>query len=395
MNIFKNYKYLKKYNLIILEKMKYFLNLFLLSLLISSINSTFQTDIFTEINKDKKGENLIISPLSIYQVLSLLANGANGETQSEMLSTLGSNTIDELNDINFKILSRSAIFTTIDIANAVMARYQPLDDFCSIAEKYLAPMETLKSVEQVNNWCSEKTHGKIEKIIEELSPETIMILLNAVYFKGEWISPFEKESNIKLPFYNLGKEKKILETMVQVEHFRYFENSDVQAIELPFREDFMSAIIILPSEKTDINKYIENKLNQNSNLNDIINNLEYAKVHLELPKFELEFSELLNDVMKKLGMKKIFISGEADLSGLYKNGDLFVSKIIHKTYLKVNEVGTEAAAITLVAIDEAIFEERKEIIHKMKVNRPFLFLLKNSRLPDGYNMVFISKIEKI
>ena len=157
----------------------------------------------------------------------------------------------------------------------------------------------------------------------------------------------------------------------------------------------MSAIIILPSEKTDINKYIENKLNQNSNLNDIINNLEYAKVHLELPKFELEFSELLNDVMKKLGMKKIFISGEADLSGLYKNGDLFVSKIIHKTYLKVNEVGTEAAAITLVAVDEAAFEERKEIIHKMKVNRPFLFLLKNSRLPDGYNMVFISKIEKI
>jgi serpin B len=94
-------------------------------------------------------------------------------------------------------------------------------------------------------------------------------------------------------------------------------------------------------------------------------------------------------------MKKIFISGEADLSGLYKNGDLFVSKIIHKTYLKVNEVGTEAAAITLVTIDEAIFEERKEIIHKMKVNRPFLFLLKNSRLPDGYNMVFIAKIEKI
>ena len=97
-----------------------------------------------------------------------------------MLKTLGSNNIDELNEINFKILSKSSQFSTIDMANAVMTRYKPLDDFCSIANKYLAPMETLQSVEQVNNWCSENTHGKIEKIIEELSPDTVMILLNAI-----------------------------------------------------------------------------------------------------------------------------------------------------------------------------------------------------------------------
>ena len=328
--------------------------------------------------------------------MSLLANGANGETQSEMLKTLGSNTIDELNEINFKILSKSSQFSTIDFANAVMTRYKPLDDFCSIANKYLAPMETLQSVEQVNNWCSENTHGKIEKIIEELSPETVMILLNAVYFKGKWIRPFEKESNQKLYFYNLGKNKIKVETMIQVEHFRYFENSEIQVIELPFQEDFMSAIIILPSKKTDINTYIENKLCQKNNLNDIINKLEYAKVHLELPKFELEFDKLLNDDIKKSGIKKIFNSNEADLSGLYGNGGLFVSQIIHKTYLKVNEDGTEAAAVTLIAVDEAAMEEpQKEIVHKMKVNRPFLFLLKNWRFPDGYDMVFMAKIEEI
>ena len=375
--------------------MKNILNIIILALSINILGCTFQTDIFNQMNKDKKGQNLIISPLSIYQVLSLLANGANGETQSEMLKTLGSNTIDELNEINYKILSKSQAFTTIDIANAVMTKYIPLEDFCSIAEKYLAPVETLESVEQINKWCSEKTHGKIEKIIEELSPETVMILLNAVYFKGKWVSPFMKEFNEKLPFYNYGKDKKKVETMIQVEHFRYYSNSEVQVIELPYMQDFMSAIIILPPENTDINEYIEKKLCQESNLNDIINKLEYAKVHLELPKFELEFGENLNAVIKKLGMKKIFNGLEADLSGLYGNGGLYVSQIIHKTYLKVNEEGTEAAAVTLVAVDEAAMEDRKEIIHKMKVNRPFIFLLKNWRFPSGYDMIFMAKIEEI
>ena len=112
---------------------------------------------------------------------SLLSNGAKESTLSEMLSVLGSSSLDELNDINYKILSKISSFSTIDIANAVMTRFKPLENFCSVADKYLAPMESLESVEQINEWCKEKTHGKIEKIIEQLSPETIMILLNAVY----------------------------------------------------------------------------------------------------------------------------------------------------------------------------------------------------------------------
>ena len=376
--------------------MKFILSIFLLlSFLIISLKGTFQTDIFTEINSDKKGENLIISPLSIYQVLSLLANGANGETQSEMLKTLGSNTLDELNDINFKILSKSTEFSTIDIANAIMARQKPLKDFCDIADKYLASIDTLESVEQVNEWCNKNTHGKIKKIINELSPTTIMILLNAVYFKGNWVHPFIKESNKKLPFYNLGKEKKLIETMIQVKHFRYFKNSEVEIVELPFTQDYMSAIIILPSKETDINKYIKNKLINDSYLNDIISKLDYAKVHLELPKFELDFSENLNDVMAKLGMKKIFNSAGSDLSRLYNYGNYYVSQIIHKTYLKVNEEGTEAAAVTSVAILSMGMEGKKEKVHKMIVNRPFLFLLKNNRFPMGYDMIFMAKIEKI
>ena len=375
--------------------MQYFLKIILLSSLLSYFNCTFQENIFTQINNDKSGKNVIISPLSIYQVLSLLSNGAKESTLSEMLSVLGSTSLDELNDINYKILSKISSFSTIDIANAVMTRFKPLENFCSVADKYLAPMESLESVEQINEWCKEKTHGKIEKIIEQLSPETIMILLNAVYFKGEWINQFDKYFTKKLPFYNLSKNEIKVDTMLQIDHFRYFSNKEIQAIELPFQKDFMSAIIILPSEKIEINSFIKNNLAKKNYLNDIINKLDYAKVHLELPKFEVTFEETLNHVIKKLGMKKIFNSLEADLSGLYNRKGLFVSKVIHKTYLKVNEEGTEAAAVTLVEVDEASMAGEEEIIHEMKVNRPFLFLLKNWELPEGYDMVFMAKIEEI
>ena len=375
--------------------MQYFLKIILLSFLLSYFNCTFQENIFTQINNDKSGNNVIISPLSIYQVLSLLSNGAKESTLSEMLSVLGSSSLDELNDINYKILSKISSFSTIDIANAVMTRFKPLENFCSVADKYLAPMESLESVEQINEWCKEKTHGKIEKIIEQLSPETIMILLNAVYFKGEWINQFDKYFTKKLPFYNLSKNEIKVDTMLQIDHFRYFSNKEIQAIELPFQKDFMSAIIILPSEKIEINSFIKNNLAKKNYLTDIINKLDYAKVHLELPKFEVTFEETLNHVIKKLGMKKIFNSLEADLSGLYNRKGLFVSQVIHKTYLKVNEEGTEAAAVTLVEVDEASMAGEEEIIHEMKVNRPFLFLLKNWELPEGYDMVFMAKIEEI
>ena len=375
--------------------MQYFLKIILLSSLLSYFNCTFQTNIFSQINNYKSGKNLIISPLSIYQVLSLLSNGAKESTLSEMLSVLGSSSLDELNDINYKILSKISSFSTIDIANAVMTRFKPLENFCSVADKYLAPMEILESVEQINEWCKEKTHGKIEKIIEQLSPETIMILLNAVYFKGEWLNQFDKYFTKKLPFYNLSKNEIKVDTMLQIDNFRYFSNKEIQAIELPFQKDFMSAIIILPSEKIEINSFIKNNLAKKNYLTDIINKLDYAKVHLELPKFEVTFEETLNHVIKKLGMKKIFNSLEADLSGLYNRKGLFVSQVIHKTYLKVNEEGTEAAAVTLVEVDEASMAGEEEIIHEMKVNRPFLFLLKNWELPEGYDMVFMAKIEEI
>ena len=374
--------------------MKYILNLILISLLMNFLNCSFQSKIFNRMNKDKKGENLIISPLSIFQVLSLTANGAKGKTQSEMLDTLQAGTIEDLNNINYEILSSFKGFTTIDIANAVMTRFTPLETFTSIAEKYSAPIEPLVNVQQVNDWCSNKTHGKIKKILDELSEDTAMILLNAVYFKGEWSLRFDKFATQKLPFYNLGTNEVKVETMRQIEYFPYYEDKKAKAIELRFKNDFMSAIIILPSEGTDINKFIDSLSISNEEYTKIIKGLKSAKVNIQLPKFELDFSQNLNEILKDLGMYNAFSASDADFTGLRKLSGLFINRVIHKSYLKVFEDGCEAAAVTVVDVTDGALPEIEKI-RDMKVNRPFLFLLKNSRLPDDHNLIFMSKIEKL
>ena len=346
-------------------------------------------------NKEKLGENLIISPLSIFQALSLAANGAKGETQSEMLELLESENIDEINKLNFQIILLIKEFSTLEIANAVMTKFTPLESFSSLAEKYLAPFEPLESAEQVNNWCKNKTHGKISKIIEELDPEVLMIILNAVYFKGEWAEKFKNSTTTKLPFYNLGKNEVNIDTMNKIAHFRYYEDKKVQAIELRFVYDFMSAIIILPAEGNDINKYINSLSISNDEYQKIIDGLSRVKVNLQLPKFELEFDEKLNKILVDLGMYNAFDSSNADFSGIEEKIKLYIDSVIHKSYIKVFEDGCEAAAVTAIILPPGSSMPVEEEIYDMKVNRPFLFLLKNTRLPAGYDLIFMSKIEKL
>jgi len=215
------------------------------------INCSFQTSFFKELNKEYNNKNLIISPLSAYQILSLAANGAGGNTLTEMISALGGKSLEELNKINMQILNETKNFSTVEIANAIMSKFILDQKFKASGQKYGASIETLKSASQVNNWCNAKTHGKKKKIIDKL-PKTIkMILLNAVYFKGFWSKEFKKSMTMKKSFYNLNdksKEKKV-DSMQITDDFQYYENKEVQLVELPYKKDSMSAIVILPNEK--------------------------------------------------------------------------------------------------------------------------------------------------
>ena len=378
------------------NSIKRFLVLFFI-LNTSFINCYFQISLFNELNKKSKGKNLTISPLSIFQALSLLTNGANGETQNELLKLLDDKSMEEINEINLKILTKIKDMSSLEIANAIMTRVSPLPNFIKLAkDNYSSEIQSLKSVQQVNKWCDNKTHGKIKKIIDELNDNIFMIILNAVYFKGLWINQFNKELTSKKIFYNYNSEKdgKQIDTMKITEHFYYFQDSNLQAIKLPFSKDFISALIILPNKSIDINEFI-NILNvDNEYLYSIIDNLKYSKIHLELPKFEITYKESLKEILKNMGVNLAF-NNKADFSNIRNQNDLMIDEVIHKTYLKVNEEGTEAASVTMIGLKFTAMAPQFEKIYNMIINRPFLFILKNENLPNNYDILFISKIEEL
>ena len=279
-----------------------------------------------------------------------------------------------------------------------MSKFNPEKEFLSIAPKYGATIEPLTSASQVNKWCSKKTHGKINKILDKLDKETIILLLNAVYFKGMWSKQFNKRLTQKKPFYNLNdKSKEIkVDRMSITEYFKYYGNNDLQIVELPYKKDSMSAVIILPNKNSNINEFIS-KLDDNT-LQDLFGKMYGNKVLLNLPKFELTFDSILNGFLKELGMVEPFIKYKANFYGLKdgtKDGEyVYIDKVIQKTFLKVDEEGTEAAAVTVVKGNK-IFKsvQRKPKIYPMIVDRPFLFLLRNKNLPKNHELIFMSKIE--
>lgn len=367
------------------------INLLILILSINVSLSSFQTSLFRQMNKEYIKKNLIISPLSAYQVLSLTSNGAKGQTLQEMLNTLSSSDLKELNEINIAILNLAKELKSLELANAVMTAFIPEEEFTNVAYKYESTVEALKDVGQVNYWCQVKTHDKIKKIIDEIEPNTMMILLNAIYFKGTWTKQFDPKYTQKQNFYNFGKEKNavIVDMMYIKEKFNYYEDQYAQVIEIPFNKDSISALVFLPREGDDINYFIAD-LNENK-IKEYTDRMDSSTVELSLPKFELEFSSQLNNVLQNLGMKDAFNPAKADLTGMRKEGNLYISKVIQKSYLKIDETGAEAAAVTAVVIKTRSIGNQNK---RMVVNRPFLMVIKSKDLPQYYDALFMAKIEK-
>ena len=312
------------------------------------------------------------------------------------MNLLDEKEIEEINLINTKILSQIKEDSSLEIANAIMSKVSPLNSFTQTAKEiFNSEILPLKNVNQVNKWCEKKTHGKIPKIIDQLDPLTYMIVLNAVYFKGGWLYQFEEDLTKKEIFYNLNKNEKKVDMMQITKKFNYFEDSNLQAIELMFHKEKINAVIILPNKALNINEFIEILDKDNDYIYSIINNMKYNKVNLKLPKFELNYSKSLKEVLRTMGVNLPF-EKNADFSKIRTQNDIYIDEIIHKTYLKVNEQGTEAAAVTAIIMKfNSAFNPEPEKIYGMNVNRPFLFILRNDRLPKNYDIVFISKIEEI
>ena len=358
----------------------------------SKVINDFQLEILKQVNSKNIGRNILVSPLSIYHILSLAANGAANKTLSEMLNLLGDKNQSDLNKKNELISSIISQLETVKMANAIFTKFKPEETFLKSVAKYESTIDELKSVEQVNSWCSKATNNIINHIINSID-NSLMILINAIYFKGNWKIPFYKNSTEKLPFYNYNKQETLIDFMKVTNKFDYFEDENIQAIKLDYNKDDLSAVIILPKKEKekDINNYIKNF--NTEKYNSIIKALRTEEVNLSLPKFEIDYEEELNDSLIKMGMKEAFIN--ADFSKMKREKDINISNVIHKTYIKVDEEGTVAAAVTAIDYTFAgsIFDDYEEIF--MDVNHPFLFVIRSSYMPDGHDILFFTKIESL
>ncbi len=345
--------------------------------------------------------NVFLSPLSMSMALGMTLNGAKGNTLEEMKDALEATdyTMEEINEYS-KSLREALVAvdpsTTLSIANSIWLHndLNVEDAFITVNQQhYDAAIETLdfndpSSLERINNWVSDKTNNKIPKIIDELSEEAKICLVNAIYFKGVWRSDFDKNDTKKEDFYteenvSMGK----VDMMRQTSHYGYSDDENCRYLEMAYGNWAYNMIVMLPNEGKTLNDVIMNLDSETWDNAMIMNAYE---VNLQLPRFSAECEhEMHESVLPEMGMKLPF-SNDADFSGITGDKSLKISRVIHKTYIDVNEEGSEAAASTGVVGGTG--SPPPGTVIDYVVNRPFAFAIRENS--TGV-ILFIGKIGEV
>ncbi len=340
--------------------------------------------------KESADENVLISPLSVSQALSMTANGAAGDTLLEMTQVLGDNL--DLEDINSfqknwlteHISSASENQCSLQLANSIWIRD---DDRLTIHDDFLNTNQTYynagiykepfskETVKKINNWVKEHTDNKIDKIIEKIDYDNVIYLINALAFDAKWQIIYNEYSIYSDKFYSSDSKKDGTDVeMMRSEEYLYLEDDMATGFIKNYKNNEYRFAAILPNENISLSEYLNTLTGEK--LSQLIANIETTTVYTAMPKFEYEYSVKLNSMLQEMGMETAFHSSNANFSnlGYSENGNLYISEVLHKTFISVNESGTEAGAATSVAVSDesaAIVEDPKEVI----LNRPFLFMI--------------------
>lgn len=365
-------------------------------LLVNSADN-FALNIFKKIAYDEPGKNVFISPLSISMALGMTLNGAEGNTYEAMRNALSLSGITQ-QEINESYQSLIQLLTKIDskvimqIANSIWYRNTiPVKpDFIETNKKYfnavINPMNfnDPATVNIINNWVKESTNGKIDKIVDKIDPQTIMYLINAIYFKGTWQYQFDKNKTVD-DFFKKESGELVQCKMMNLETDFYVSSNDTfTMLDLPYGKGNFSMTILLPAKDKQL-KDVINTLT-NSLWNNSINNLSKMKKQLYMPKFKMEYKIKLNETLKALGMEIAFDPYNANFKKIYEGvGNAYISDVDHKTFVDVNEEGTEAAAVTSVTIGVTSILD-----NIIRLDRPFVFVIREK---NSGCILFIGKLE--
>lgn len=365
-------------------------------------DNEFGLEIFQKIREESKDENIMISPLSISVALAMAYNGADGETKTEMEKVLRlyGLTPDEIN-ASYKMLiaalqsvDKDVVF---EIANSIFYKngFSVKQDFLNINKTYYdAEVESLDfnspaAVEAINNWVADKTHQKIMKIIDSLSPDSRMILINAIYFNGIWSREFDEDGTKMRPFYKNSTASEEIAMMNKEDKLDYSSNTLFKAVKIPYGNAQYNMVVLLPAEGKNSRDVIS-QLNADNWKEWTKNFKTEDHVVVTMPRFKFEFESDLNNALKEMGMKKAFQTSGADFSKI-SDIYLYISKIKHKSFIDVNETGTEAAAVTSVEFATTSIGPGDQVQKiYFTVNKPFVFAITEK---DTNAILFVGEVQ--
>jgi len=365
---------------------------------IESMND-FGFDLFRLVLADEPADtNVFISPASISLALAMTLNGANSSTEDSMAFALRMNhltaaSINETYRDLITALTSCDEKVLLEIANSIWYRqgFDVEQVFLDInTEYYNAEVAGLNfndpsAAETMNGWVADKTHDKITQIITPpIDPLTVMFLINAIYFKGVWTIEFDEDKTLEAPFILAGGDDKTVNMMTLVETIGYYENEQFQACQLDYGRGNYCMNIFLPKEGVTVEDIAENM--NPENWEAWTSSSDTATVVISLPRFKFEYEKKLNDILSLMGMGIAF-SDWADFTGINTNGGLSISQVKHKTFVEVNEEGTEAAAVTVVEIGFTCV--RPDYKKYMIMNKPFLFTIREK---TSNTIVFMGKL---
>jgi serpin B len=372
-------------------------------------NSAFAFELYQKLIGQLEGEeaNLFYSPYSISLALAMAYAGARDETAQQMADTLhflleqdrlhpAFNWLDaELAKRGEGAQGKDGKGFRLNIVNAIWGQkdYEFLPAFLDVlAENYGAGLrildfitETEKSRVAINEWVSNQTEGRIKDLIPQsaITELTRLVLTNAIYFNAAWKYPFHKEMTADGPFYLLNGGQVTVPMMRQTESFGYAKGEGYQAVELPYDGNELSMVILLPASGKF--EAFEEGL-QAQQVDAIINGLQNTQVTLTMPQFKFESQFGLKDTLAEMGMRDAFSPSDADFSGMTGNPELFISDVVHKAFVAVDEAGTEAAAATAVIVGTTSVPEPSV---EVTIDRPFIFLIRDIETGD---ILFIGRV---
>ena len=345
-----------------------------------------------------QGHNVMVSPLSISLALCMTLNGADGSTKSDMINALGlaGLSVDEINQIYSDLISalkKADSDVVMQIANSIWIKktFPVLDSFIAVNQKYYdAQIQSLDfdqaALVAINSWVNDKTNGKIPAILDQISADEIMFLINAIYFNGKWQIQFEKSSTQDGSFALSTGLTATVPLMMIKEHFGYSEQTGYRALKMPYGRGKFAMVMLLP----DVGKSADQLILQldPSAWESLKTALAAdSKVDVWIPRFKFSWDSDLNDILSSLGMAVAFSRTDANFSKINATAQLFISKVKHKSFIEVNEEGTEAAAATSVGIGVTSVGPGGPQFH---AKRPFLFFITEE---DTGAILFAGKVE--